>query len=120
MKRTGPTNPYLRGLIIDLEIAARKNNAPIWKRVADLLSKSTRQRIEVNVGKISKIAKEGDVVVVPGKVLGGGKIDKKVVVAAWRFTPSARVKIESAGGRALSIYELLRENPKGSKVVIIA
>ncbi len=120
MKRTGPTNPYLRGLIIDLEIAARKNNAPIWKRVAELLSKSTRQRIEVNVGKLNKVLEEGSIAVVPGKVLGGGTITKKVTVAAWRFTPAAKQKIEAAGGRAISIYELLRENPKGSKVVIVA
>ena len=120
MKRTGPTNPYLRGLIIDLEIAARKNDAPIWKRVAELLSKSTRQRIEVNVGKINKVVEDGAIVVVPGKVLGGGTISKKVTVAAWRFTPAAKQKIENAGGKAISIYELLRENPKGSKVVIVA
>jgi large subunit ribosomal protein L18e len=119
MKRTGPTNPYLRGLIMDLEIASRKENAPIWKRVAELLSNSARRRIEVNVGKIQKLAKDGDVIVVPGKVLGSGTITKKVVVAAWRFTPSARQKIQSAGGRAISIYDLLRENPKGSGVVII-
>ncbi|NPA86977.1 MAG: 50S ribosomal protein L18e [Candidatus Diapherotrites archaeon] len=120
MKRTGPTNPYLRGLIIDLEIAARKNDAPIWKRVAELLSRSTRRRIEVNVGKIDRVSKEGDVVVVPGKVLGAGTIGKKVTVAAWRFTPAAKQKIEAAGGKAISIYELLRQNPKGSGVVIVA
>ena len=120
MKRTGPTNPYLRGLIIDLEIAARKNQAPIWKRVAELLSRSTRKRIEVNVGKLNKLLNEGDVAVVPGKVLGGGVINKKITVAAWRFTPAAKQKIEAAGGKAISIYDLLRENPKGSKVVIIA
>ena len=119
MKRTGPTNPYLRGLIMDLEVASRKEKAPIWKKAAELLSNSTRRRVEVNVGKIEKVAKDGDVILVPGKVLGGGAITKKVTVAAWRFTPGARQKIESAGGRAISIYDLLRENPKGSKVVII-
>ncbi len=119
MKRTGPTNPYLRGLIIDLEIAARKQDAPVWKRVAEMLSKPTRKRVEVNVGKINKLVEDGSTVVVPGKVLGSGTITKKVTVAAWRFTPAARTKIEAAGGRAISIYELLRENPKGSGVVIV-
>ena len=38
---------------------------------------------------------------VPGKVLGTGPLDKKLVVGAFSFSSSARKKIESAGGEAL-------------------
>ncbi len=119
MKRTGPTNVVLRELIVTLEKTSRKEDAPIWADVAYELSRATRKRVHVNVGRINKYAKDGDVIVVPGKVLGLGKIDKKVTVAAWAFSASAKAKIENAGGRAIGIRELLQENPKGSGVKIM-
>ncbi len=119
VKRTGPTNVHLRKLIRFLEKVSNQNKVRIWKYVAELLSKPTRQRVEVNVGKINRLTKEGDTVVVPGKVLGGGILDHKVVVAAWRFSEQARKKIIKAGGEAISIEELVQRNPKGSFVKII-
>ena len=117
MKRTGPTNPHLRRLITQLEIAGRKH-APIWKRVAELLSRPTRKIIAVNVSKFNRV--KGEIFVVPGVVLGGGRLTRAVTVAAYRFTPAARRKIKEAGGRAISIEELIESNTKGSNVVIIA
>ncbi|RMF89481.1 MAG: 50S ribosomal protein L18e, partial [Methanobacteriota archaeon] len=63
---------------------------------------------------------KGDVVAVPGKVLGSGTIAHPLTVAACSFTASAREKITAAGGRCLSIEELVKENPKGSGVRIFA
>ncbi len=119
VKRTGPTNVHLRKLIRFLEKASNQYKARIWKYVAELLNKPTRQRIEVNIGKINRLTKEGETVVVPGKVLGGGILDHKVTVAAWRFSESAKKKIEKIGGEAISIEELVKRNPKGSFVKII-
>jgi large subunit ribosomal protein L18e len=39
-----------------------------------------------------------------------------VHVAAWRFSNQAREKIEAAGGKALTIPELVSDVPKGSGV----
>jgi len=119
VKRTGPTNVYLRRLIDSLEKIAKENNANIWMYVAELLSKPTRGRVEVNLEKINKLCKEGDTILVPGKVLGYGRLDKKIVVAAWRFSESALNKIKQVGSEAISIEELIRRNPKGSNVKII-
>ncbi len=58
-------------------------------------------------------------VVVPGKVLGTGPIDKKLVVGAFSFSSSARRKIEAAGGEALSIEEFLKRFPEGSGVKLV-
>ena len=102
-----------------LKVAA-KNDAPIWKDIAERLAKPRRLYAEVNVSKIDKYAKEGEYIVVPGKVLGGGKISKVVKVAALSFSESARRKIEEAGGVCMSIFELLKENPSGSNVRIMA
>ncbi len=116
---TGPTNPELRMLIRFLRKAAHEYNARIWAYVADLLERPRRQRVEVNVGKINRLCNDGDVVVVPGKVLGGGAITKRVIVAAWAFSKKAKELIERAGGKAISIPELVRANNRGSGVKII-
>ncbi|MEM1896053.1 MAG: 50S ribosomal protein L18e [Nanopusillaceae archaeon] len=119
VKRTGPTNINLRKLIHTLRKVGRENNARIWIYVSELLSKPTRQRIEVNLGKIDKLTKEGDVVIVPGKVLGYGKLTKRITVSAWKFSESALEKIKNINAEAISIEELIRINPKGSNVKII-
>ncbi|MCD6357256.1 MAG: 50S ribosomal protein L18e [Thermoprotei archaeon] len=119
MKRTGPTNVHLRRLIHLLRKKARENRAPIWRRVAELLERPTRIRPEVNVSKINRYTRDGDAVVVPGKVLGSGVLDHPVTVAAYAFSRRAREKIEAAGGRVLTIPQLIRENPRGSRVRIL-
>lgn len=119
MKRTGPTNPQLRRLIRFLKKKARENKAPIWRRVAELLEGPTKIRPEVNMGKINRLTREGDVIVIPGKVLGSGLLDHKVVVAAYVFSRRAREKIETAGGKILTIPQLVEMNPTGSGVKIL-
>jgi large subunit ribosomal protein L18e len=58
-------------------------------------------------------------VVVPGKVLGAGKLNHPVTVAAIAFSEQALQKIKAAGGRAIHILHLIEENPRGSNVKII-
>jgi len=38
-----------------------------------------------------------------GKVLGGGKVTKPLIVHAWTFTKSAERKLEEAGGKAVRV-----------------
>lgn len=118
-KRTGPTNIIVRKTIRELKKAANKNKAPIWDYIAELLNRPTRLRYEVNISKINRHTRPGDVVVVPGKVLGAGKLDHPVTVAAIAFSEQALQKIKAAGGRAIHILHLIEENPRGSNVKII-
>jgi len=119
MKRITKTNPYLVQLIQDLKEATRVNEAPIWRDIATRLEKPRSRWAEVNLSRIELYAKDGDVIVVPGKLLGAGLINKKVTVAAFQASESARVKIEKAGGRVTDIPALVAENPKGSSVRIM-
>ena len=114
MVQRGPTNKLLVALIALLEKTGRKGKASVWKRAAELLSKSTRQRVVVN---LSSIPASG-FVLVPGKVLSTGN-GVKATVAAWAFSQGARDKIASAGGKAISIDELVKSNPSGKNVTII-
>ncbi len=84
-------------------ISEKVRKTPFGKNLKNLMQKSRSRRAEVNVGKISKLTKKGDSIVVPGKVLGTGAIDHAVTVAANNFSESARRKIEAAGGKTIGI-----------------
>ena len=113
--RTGPTNPYLKTLIRELKQLSREQNVNIWKRVAEDLNKSTRQRRAVNLSKINTYTKANETVIVPGKVLASGELDHKVEIAAFQFSEAAKKKVKTL----MKIQELMKKNPKGKKVRII-
>jgi large subunit ribosomal protein L18e len=119
VKRTGPTNPMLKKLIEELKKKSLEENVKIWKRVAELLERPTRKRVEINLKHIEREARDGETIIVPGVVLSEGELTKKVTIAAWRFSAKTKEKIEKVGARAISIEELIKENPKGSNVRIM-
>ena len=119
MKKIRKTNPNLVELIHELKKNARENEAPIWRDVARRLEAPSRNWAQVNVSRIARYAADNETIVIAGKLLGAGEIDKKVTIAAYRSSESARKKIESAGGRLISLAELVKENPKGSNIRIM-
>ncbi len=119
VKRTGPTNPQLQELIVSLKKLSSESKASVWKRVASDLEAPTRNRRVVNLYKINLHAKDNEIIIVPGKVLATGDINKKVSVAAYTFSSNAREKIKNAKGEALSIPELIAKKPNVQNVRIL-
>ncbi|MGB9714139.1 MAG: 50S ribosomal protein L18e [Candidatus Bathyarchaeales archaeon] len=119
MKETKKTNPELIGLIRFLKKQSRENKANIWRDIAEELSKPRRKSIAVNLSRLNRHTQKNETIVVPGKVLGAGKIDHAITVAAFAFSETAKEKIKAAKGRCLSLLELAKKNPKGSNVKII-
>lgn len=119
MKRTGPTNPNLQELIVRLKKAAAENKTPLWRRVALDLERPTRMRRVVNLSRINRFTKEGELVLVPGKVLGSGQLNHKLTIAAWCISGQALERVREVKGEFLTIDELLAKNPNGKKVRII-
>ena len=119
MRRVGTTNPELTILIRVLRKKSRENEARIWRDLARRLSNSRRRRTTVNVSRLNRYTKQRETVVVPGKVLGAGKIDHPVNVAAFAFSDQAKLKILKAKGKCLSIRDLVKKKPKGTNVKII-
>lgn len=117
MKRT--KNDQLSELIVKLKTMAIEKKVNLWKRVAVDLEKPSRSRRIVNVYKIDSTVKDGEFVVVPGKVLGNGDISKPVTVAALSFSDEAVKKILSAKGKVLTLGDALAQNPQGKNVRII-
>lgn len=118
--RTGPTNINLQNLVTELRKKAYSDNIPLFARLAEDLEKPTRQRIDVNLSKISRYAKKGELVVVPGKVLASGELNQSVTIAAWKFSRQALDKIEKAKAKAITINELMKNGVKETPVRIIA
>ena len=106
-------------LALEMKKAAVENDSRFWGDIAKRIRKSKDNLAEVNIGKISRFAATDDTVVVPGVVLGSGRIEEPVKVAALYFSRTARSKIEEAGGKAMTLEELMKENSKGTKVKII-
>jgi len=119
MRKTQSTNPVLLELIQSLREESSSSKAALWSRVASDLERSTRQRRVVNISRLARTTKPNETIVVPGKVLGSGELQHSVVVAALSFSDGAKLRIEQAKGKAISISELLKNKPKAQDVRII-
>jgi len=113
-KKADPTNPVL---VETLEVL-QEQEAPVWNDVRENLGKVNRQRPEVNISDIERVAEEGETVVVPGKVLGAGRLTKEVTVAAFKASRGAREQIDDKG-EFMFIQDLVEENPEGEEVRIV-
>ena len=112
------TNPRLSTLIADCKATARNSGSDVWSDVAERLEKPRRTHAEVNLGTIERYAQEDETVVVPGKVLGSGVLQKDVTVAAVDFSGTARTKIDQVGETA-TLEQVLENNPEGANVRVI-
>ncbi len=112
-------NPELIKIINELKLKARENDARIWRDIAERLEGPRNNYAEVNLSRLERYANDGEVIVVPGKVLGSGILNKKVTVASLSISKKAEEKIKDVGGRVLGILDLVNENPKGSNVKIM-
>ena len=117
--RKGTEIERLKKLIVKLKKLGKKEGAPVWKVASKLLALPRRRRVVVNVGKVVKTVKDGEIALVPGKLLGDGILEQKVKVAAFAWTPKAEERVKAAGGEVISIDQLLQDNPKGTNVRIV-
>lgn len=107
------TNPQL----VETIIKAKKN--PKWIEVASLLSGSRRKNINVNLNKINNESKAGETIVVPGKVLSLGEINKKIKIVALNFSEKAKEKLKKAGCDVLNINQEIDKNKNARGVKIL-
>ncbi|EFW92914.1 50S ribosomal protein L18e [Haladaptatus paucihalophilus DX253] len=113
------TNPRLSSLIAELKSVSRDSDADVWTDVAARLEKPRSTHAEVNLGRIERYAEEDETVIVPGKVLGSGVLQKNVTVAAVDFSSTAETKIQQANGEPIQLEQAIEQNPSGSNVRVI-
>ncbi len=116
----GKQNPELTHALLELRRAARANDAPIWSAVADRLERSRHQFSPVNVGHLARAAGGNEAIVVPGKLLSSGSLSRPLTVGVFDCSETARAKVHAAGGKVLTIHEMLMWRPDGAGVRIVS
>lgn len=102
------TDPKLLSIIEDL----RRTKVNMYKDLAKRMLKQRRLKKPVNVGKLEKVCRPNDEVVVYTKLLGSGSITKPVIVYCYKYSKQAYEKIVRAKGKIKSINEMIKENKK--------
>lgn len=106
-------------VLVETLRAAKRTGNEFWMQIASILSGPRRQKIAVNLDGVEKTTKEGDIIVVPGKVLSQGDLTKKVAIVAFTFSERAKEKLLKTKSQALTILEEIKKNPqaKGLRMV---
>jgi large subunit ribosomal protein L18e len=113
------TNPVVKETIWTFRRAFKSSKAPIWRYLEQEISRARSIRREVNISRLASVTKNGEIVVVPGKVLGLGEMDHKLTVYAFSFSERARKNITDVGGTVIGLDELIGSYPDGKGVRVI-
>ena len=105
-------------MVKDLKQASKKNEAPIWSRLADLATKPSSSKRIVNLTRINRITKENDIIFVPGKVLGTGSVSHKITLCSFSISTSAANKIIQNGGKIITYSDMIKKYPTGKGVIL--
>ena len=105
-------------MVKDLKQASKKNEAPIWSRLADLALKPSSAKRVVNLSRINKTTKDNDILFVPGKVLGTGNISHKITLSSFSMSVNAAKKIIQTGGSIITYSDMIKKYPTGKGVTI--
>lgn len=103
--------------LVETIILAKKNSA--WLEVASLLSGSRKNRVNLNLNEINEKAGDSKKILVPGKVLSQGEINRKIKVIALSFSEKAKEKLLNAGCEIKSILEEIKSNPSAEGVKVL-
>ena len=79
----------------------------ISRKILKLVDVPTRRRVSVNLYKIDRLTKEGDNVIVPGKVLSEGRIGHGLSIAAIEYSKEAAEALAKAGVKMGKIEDAL-------------
>lgn len=107
------TNPAL----VELAREMKMHNG--WHEVRKVLVSSTRKIPSLNLDEIDKKTKEGDTIVIPGKVLSKGDVTKKIRICALGFSEGAREKLKKHKSEIVMLMEEVKKNPKAQGVKVL-
>ncbi|MAG07296.1 50S ribosomal protein L18e [Candidatus Pacearchaeota archaeon] len=103
--------------LVETVIKSKKNEN--WLKISHLVSGSVRKKISLNLRDINEQSKDGDKVVVPGKVLSDGKVEKKISISALSFSERAREKLKESKIPTSTLLEEIKKNPKAEKIKLL-
>ncbi len=91
-----------------------------WIKVAEILSGSRKNFIDLNLSEINEKIKniEERKIVVPGKILSQGEVNKDVEIIALDFSENAKKKLLNSKTKYMYIKEGIKKYP-GEKIKIL-
>jgi large subunit ribosomal protein L18e len=90
-----------------------------WVGLAGILSGPRRIKIVMNLEKIDKESKEGETILIPGKILSQGEINKKMRIVAKEFSKKAEDKLLESKIDFSKIDEEIKKNPEAKGIRIL-
>ena len=116
VKVTGPMSLVTRRLVKTL----KKTKTNAYVKTSETLSKSRRGKTVMNLNKINRLAKDGETLLIQGKVLSVGELTKKnLTIVSDSISDSALKKIKDSKNTFMTIEELIKKNPKAKGVRIL-
>ena len=107
------TNPE----IVETIILAKKS--PKWNEVASILTNSSNKRMVKNLEEIEREVKEGDKIIVPGKILSSGNLSKKIKIVALSFSEKSIKKLDQMKLEYSTILEEMEKNKEAKELRIL-
>jgi len=107
------TNPFLVETI-----RAIKKHKP-WIGIAGILSGPRRNFVNLNLREINEKSKDSETVIIPGKVLSLGELDKKIRIVAFNFSGRAKAKLSKSKSEAINIIDEIKKNPEAKGVRVL-
>lgn len=101
--------------LVETIISAKKNKA--WIKVAEILSGPRKLRKNLNLNEINKLSEKS--ILVPGKILSDGKVEKKMKIVALAFSGKAKEKLLKAGCEISTIDKEIKSNPSAEGIKIL-
>lgn len=98
-------------LVETIRLAKKNKN---WLNVASELAKPRRLMSNLNLNEINNLSKEGESVIIPGKVLSKGELTKKIKIIAFGFSENAKQKILNNKCEIEYIKNEIKKNPKAT------
>ncbi|MDP1729536.1 MAG: uL15 family ribosomal protein [archaeon] len=97
------TDPYLAEAIF---LAKKSGNIELAGEIAC----PTKKQAKINVGRLNEV--KSDTIIVPGKILSSGNLNKKLKVYALSFSKTAEEKLKKAGCEYQTILNALKKGEK--------
>jgi len=117
MKPIDKKNLQTQKLIEELYKFSKENKKEVYAIIAKQLKAPVRKTNGINLFKLQKLnyVTDGDTVVIPGKLLGCGNLDKKITIYANKVSKSTILKYNNI--KLLS--ELIKDKVDYKKIKII-
>lgn len=121
-RETRSNNLYLHLLVRLFRFLSRRTDSNFCKTVMRRLVSSRVNRPPISISKVAQLLKGQDkIAVIVATVTDDIRLldVPKMTVAALRFTEAARARIVKAGGKCLTLDQLIMTTPTGSNTLLL-